>query len=139
MANSLKRFLSILSVLTISLTFSVVALANNYVDQAWDFNLSYWDSVTPARTKQDSSAAYVKYATGKYTTIRTAIYNSLGKNCTTNPGNVVLINAGQEKYISNTGYSQTNKAVTLHLCTQSVIESGNANGVWSPDNYYLVP
>lgn len=139
MKKLLKRILSVASVLALSLSVSVVAFANNNTDAPWDFNLSYWDSVTAARTKQDSSASYVKYNAGKYATIRTAIYNSLGKNCTTNAGNVVLVNVGQEKFISNSGFSQANKNVTLHLCTQSVLESGNANGVWSADNYDKIP
>lgn len=125
-----------LSVMALACCMSTVAWANNHSDTSWDFTLTYKDSSTSARAKEDSSASYVYYKTGDLDCVRAAIYAYKGSNVTTESGYVVKISKGNTSLISNTGYyARDDHMVCLHLCTKKSGITGSASGVWSPDNY----
>ncbi len=142
---TLKKLLAtVLAVMTLAVCMSTTAWAaqtdNNHKDVGWSYSLSYKDSVTAARAKEDSSASYVKYESGDLQSIRTAIYAYNGRNVTTEDGNVAIVQRGNSEYISNTGYTARNDhMVCLHLCTIASNVKGNAMGKWSPDNYRCIP
>lgn len=131
-----KTLCTVLSVTALACCMSTVAWANNNEDEGWSFSLTYSDSVTAARAKEDSSATYVYYKSGSLTSVRAAVYAYSGKNVTTSSGSVVVVKLGKEALISNTGYyARSDHKVCLHLCTTKSGLTGSASGLWSPDNY----
>lgn len=134
--SALKMFCSVIAAMVLVLGMSTVAWANNHADEPWNFYLTYNDSVTGARAKEDSSASYVYYSDGDLSSIRTAIYAYQGGNVTTETGYVSVVPRGKTAFISNTGYyARNDHKVCLHLCSTAPALDGSARGQWSPDNY----
>lgn len=131
-----KILCTLAAVMVLALAMSTAAWANNHSDEPWSFYLTYSDSVTAGRAKEDSSASYVYYTSGDFSSIRAAIYAYQGSNVTTESGYFSLVPRGATAFISNTGYyARDDHKVCLHLCTTSNGTAGNARGQWSPDNY----
>lgn len=135
-----KILCTLAAVMVLVLGMSTAAWANNHSDAPWDFYLTYSDSVTGGRAKEDGSASYVYYSNGELSTIRAAIYAYQGKNVTTESGYFSLVSRGKTAYISNTGYTaRDDHMVCLHLCSSYDGAEGSAQGQWSPDNYQKKP
>lgn len=133
MKKAIKGSAVVLCVALVFAMTAVVGFANNHSDTKWNFYVTYADSKTEERQKEDSSAMYVKYESGDHDVLHTAAYAG-NTNVTTTADKFVSISRYEEVFVPNYGLSVNGGWVSAHFSSLGWSKVGNASGLWSPDS-----